>query len=67
LLLNDKVLRMKDSVSHGYHDLASETPMGFCDLNVRRLDVTRYRFDGAEYRVQPRKTECRPFTPPAIQ
>ena len=67
LLLNDKVLRMRDGVSRGYRDLASETPMGFCDRNVQRLDVTPYRFDGAQYQAQPRKTECRAFTPPAAQ
>ncbi len=40
LLLNDKVLRVKDAVSNSYHDLVSETPMGFCDRKVQRLDVT---------------------------
>ena len=67
LLLNDKVLRVKDGVSHGSRDLASEIPMGFCDRNVQRLDVTPYRFDGAEYRAQTRKTECRAFTPTVVQ
>jgi len=64
LLLNDKVLRVKDALSNGYHDLVSETPMGFCDRKVQRLDVTPYKFDGAEYRAQHRKTKCRAFTPP---
>jgi hypothetical protein len=67
LLLNDKVLRVRGGVSHGYRDLASETPMGFCGRNVQRLDVTPYRFDGARYRAQPRETECRAFTPPAAR
>lgn len=64
LLLNDKVFRVKDAVTNGYRDVASETPVGFCDRNVQRLDVTPYKFDGAEYRAQPRETDCRAYTPP---
>jgi hypothetical protein len=64
LLLNDKVLRVKDRATNGYRDLASETPMGFCSRNLQRLYVTPYVYDGKEYRAQPHKMECRPFTPP---
>lgn len=65
LLLNDKVLRMKDTVTNGYRDLASETPMGFCGRNIQRLSVTPYRYDGKKYKPQSHKTECKEFTPPA--
>lgn len=63
LLLEDKVLRVKDTVTNGYRDLTSETPMGFCDRNVQRLDVTPYKYDGEEYQAQSREVECRAFTP----
>jgi hypothetical protein len=65
LLLNDKELRVKGVSSNGSRDLASETPMGFCALNVQRLDATLYKYDGKRYRVQSWRTECRAFTPPA--
>lgn len=63
IILNDKELRVKEGVTNGYHDLSSETPMGFCGRNVQRLDVTPYKFDGVEYRAQPQITNCRAFTP----
>lgn len=63
LLLRDKELRVKTSASKGFLDLASETPMGFCDRNVQRLDVTPYRYDGKRYRARRWRTECRAFTP----
>ena len=64
LLLNDKMLVMKATMSHGYHDLASATPMGFCSWSVQRLDVTPYKFDGKRYCAQPGRTDCQPFKPP---
>jgi hypothetical protein len=63
LHLADKVLRAKDTVTNGYRDLWSETPMGFCEPNVQRLDITAYKFDGKEYQAQERITECRAFKP----
>lgn len=64
LLLNDKNLRPGRNASHGYLDLTSEKPMGFCGKNVQRLSVTPYRFDGTRYAARRRRTECRPLTPP---
>lgn len=63
LLVEDKVLQVKDSVTNGYRDLSSETPMGFCDKNIAKLGVTPYKFDGKEYRKQKEQSECRAFNP----
>lgn len=63
LLLEDKVLRAKDSATNGYRDLASETPMGFCDKNIARLAVTPYKYDGEKYAAQKSVVECRTIKP----
>ena len=63
LLLEDKVLRARDTVTNGYRDVASEIPWGFCAVNVQRLYVEVYRYDGKEYRGGKREDECRPFMP----
>jgi hypothetical protein len=63
LLVEDKVLRVKETLTNGYLDLSSETPMGFCERNVQRVSVTPYKFDGKRYQAQRDKTECQAFTP----
>ncbi len=63
LLIEEKVLRVKDMVTNGYKDLASQVPMGFCAVNVQRADVSLYRYDGERYQFVSRKDECIPFTP----
>ena len=63
LLADDAVLRVEDTTTNGYRDLASETPMGFCGRNIARLYVTPYKYDGKEYEAQELKVECRAFTP----
>jgi hypothetical protein len=63
LLVEDAVLRVKDTMTNGYHDLASETKIGFCDRNVARLYVTPYKFDGNKYQAKELEIECRAFTP----
>ncbi len=63
LLVEDKVLRVKETMTNGYRDLSSETPMGFCERNVQRVSVTPYKFDGERYQAQRGKTECQAFTP----
>ncbi len=63
LLVEDKVLQVKDNVTNGYLDLSSETPMGFCDKNIARLSVTPYKYDGKEYQKQKEQGECRAFNP----
>lgn len=63
LLLNGKQLRVKSTASNGLKDLASETPMGFCERNVQRLSVTNYQFNGREYEKTETESECRAFTP----
>lgn len=62
LLLIDKVLRVKDTITNGYRDLSSVTPMGFCEQGVQRLSVTPYKYDGEKYQPQPSKSECRTVT-----
>ncbi len=63
LLIEDKVLRVKETITNGYRDLSSETPMGFCERNVARLYVTIYKYDGEKYKAQKDEVECRAFTP----
>lgn len=63
LLVEDKVLRLKDTITNGYRDLSSETPMGFCGRNIARLYVTPYKYDGKKYKAQKDEVECRAFTP----
>jgi hypothetical protein len=66
LLIEDKVLRVKETKTNGYRDLSSEVPMGFCKRNVQRVDATPYKYDGKQYQAQKPKTECQPFTPKGI-
>lgn len=61
LILNDKVLRIRETSSNGYRDLASETPMGFCGVRVQRLAVTLYKYDGEKYQAVSHKDECRAY------
>ena len=63
LLAEDKVLRVKETMTNGYRNLSSETPMGFCERNVQRVSATPYRYNGKEYEAQESKYECQPFTP----
>ena len=63
LLVEDKVLRVKETTTNGYRDLSSETPMGFCGKNIARLFVTPYKYDGEKYKAQKEEVECRAFTP----
>jgi hypothetical protein len=63
LLIKAKVLRVKDTVTNGYRDLSSETPMGFCDRNVQRLYVSTYKYNGRKYQAQKLQVECKAFTP----
>lgn len=65
LLLNDKNLRVRKTVSNSFYDLVSETPMGFCGRNVQRYSRTYYKFNGREYKESDSKYECQPFTPPS--
>lgn len=60
LLLEARVLRVKDTVTNGFSDLASMTPMGFCSSNVQRMDVSFYQYDGKTYKLFSRKDECIP-------
>lgn len=62
LLVKDAVLRVQEIITNGFRDLASETPVGFCAENVQRLSVTPYKYDGAKYRRQLSKMECRVIT-----
>jgi hypothetical protein len=64
LLLEDKRLRARETMTNGYRDLASEFPMGFCAVNVQRANVSLYKYDGQGYQFVSRKDECIPFTPP---
>jgi hypothetical protein len=66
LLLEEKVLKVKNTVTNGYRDLESQQPMGFCDVNVKRADVSLYQFDGRRYQFISRKDECIPFKPKKI-
>jgi hypothetical protein len=63
LLVEDKVLRVKETITNGYRDLSSETPMGFCERNVQRVSATPYKYNGTRYKAQESKYECQPFTP----
>jgi len=63
LLLEDKVLEVKDNATNGYRDLSSETPMGFCERNVSRIFATPYKHDGEKYQAHKMQVECRAFTP----
>jgi hypothetical protein len=63
LLLEEKVLRVKETVTNGYRDLESQQPIGFCNVNVQRANVSLYKFDGRKYQFIYRKDECIPFTP----
>lgn len=63
LLVEDKVLRVKETETNNYRDLSSETPMGFCERNVQRISATLYKFNGKQYEAQESKFECQPFTP----
>ncbi len=63
LLLEEKVLRVKETVTNGYKDLESHVPVGFCGVNVQKADVSLYRFDGRRYQFISRRDECLPFTP----
>lgn len=58
LLLNDKVLAVRDTSANGNRDLASEVPMGAC-AGGRSLRVTLYRHDGKKYRPHATESECR--------
>lgn len=60
LILEDKVLKPQNSVTNGYRDLWSESPMGFCEPYVWRIFVTRYKFDGIKYQKQGDEYDCRP-------
>ena len=62
LILKDKNIRVAKTVSNGYRNLSSETPMGFCSKNVQRLYITPYKFDGGKYQPQQPRTDCRAFT-----
>lgn len=59
LMLTDKVLRPQRTITNGYRDLWSESPMGFCGPNLARLAITRYTFDGARYQKQSEEWICR--------
>jgi hypothetical protein len=61
LILNDKVLRVRETDSNGYRDLASETPMGFCGERIQRLAVTLYKYDGEQYQAVSYEDECRAY------
>ncbi|MGI8654076.1 MAG: hypothetical protein ACR2LC_02525 [Pyrinomonadaceae bacterium] len=63
LLLEDKVLRVRNRATNGYKDLASEVAMGFCAVNIRRASVSLYRYDGKQYQLISDKYQCIPFTP----
>lgn len=63
LLVEDKVLRVKETLTNGYRDLSSETPMGFCERNVQRVYATPYKYNGKQYEAQKTEYECHPFTP----
>jgi hypothetical protein len=65
-LLEDKVLRVKDTFTNGYRDLLSETKMGLCkdanNLVANNLYITPYKYDGKKYQEQKEQIECREFT-----
>ena len=62
LLVEDKVLRVKETVTNGYRDLSSETPMGFCERNVQRVSATQYKYNGEKYQAEESKYACQPVT-----
>ena len=51
LLVNDKQLRALRTVSNGYRDLVSETPMGVISSSKFRFYTTLYKFHGHQYRA----------------
>ena len=62
LLLDDKVIRVQDTVTNGYHDLASELTSGCTqELFAKEIHVTIYRYDGKQYRAVRRHVGFRPF------
>jgi hypothetical protein len=63
LLLEEKGLRVSETVTNGYKDLASQVPMGFCAINVQKMDASLYKYDGERYTFVSRRDECFPFTP----
>jgi hypothetical protein len=63
LLVEDKVLRLKETVTNGYRDLSSDTLMVFRERNVQRVSATPYNYTGEKYQAQESKYECQPFTP----
>ena len=58
-----KSFKVAATVSNGFRNLSSETPIGFCSKNVQRLYVTPYKYDGKEYQPQQLIADCRAFTP----
>ncbi len=63
LLLEDKVLRVRNRATNGYKDLESEVSVGFCAVNVQRANVSLYKYDGKRYQFASSKYQCIPFTP----
>ncbi len=68
LLVEDKVLRVKETMTNDYRDLSSETKMGLCESNGANtyganLYITPYKYDGKQYKAQSLINECRAFKP----
>ena len=62
LLVEDKVLRVKETTTNGYRDLSSESKMGSCN-NGFQFYVTPYKYDGEQYQAKNSKDECRTLKP----
>jgi hypothetical protein len=60
LLLEDKILRVRNTITNGYNDVSSESKMGSCQ-NGFQYSVTPYVFDGLEYKRQKSQSECRAY------
>lgn len=62
LLVEDTVLRVKETTTNGYRDLSSQIKMGSCEGGFQ-FYVTHYEYDGQRYQAGKTKDECRTYKP----
>ncbi|MEZ5427737.1 MAG: hypothetical protein R2747_15820 [Pyrinomonadaceae bacterium] len=62
LLVEDKVLRVKETVTNGYRDLSSEHKTGSCE-NGFLYFITPYKFNGENYQSEKIINDCRVYKP----
>ena len=62
LLVEDKILRVKETTTNGYRDLSSESKLGSCEGGFQ-FYVTLYKYDGERYQAGKAKDECRIYKP----